>query len=112
MTPNMTPTKKAKIVTWKRERHSYQWICKHVTGWNEISDHQIIQIFNRYNEKENYCDVEHKTGHPHKMNKREMHNAARQLASGRAHDTTHLREDIFPDLYVSKVGDIQIHLIT
>jgi hypothetical protein len=95
MAPNTTPTKKAKIMTWKREGRSHQWIREHLTGRNEISDRQIIRIFNRYNEKENYYDVGHKTGRPHKMNERETRNAARQLASGRAHDATHLREEFF-----------------
>jgi hypothetical protein len=60
-------------------------------------------FFNRYNEKENYYDVGHKTRRPHKMNERETRNAACQLASGRAHNATHLREEFFPDLNVSTV---------
>jgi hypothetical protein len=37
------------------------------------------------------------------MNEQETRNAASQLASGRAHDATHLREEFFPELNVSTV---------
>jgi hypothetical protein len=69
MAPNTTPTKKAKIVAWKSEGRSHDYIRAHLTSRHEISDHQIIRISRKYGEKENYYDVGHKTGWLPKMDK-------------------------------------------
>jgi hypothetical protein len=116
MAPNTTPTKKVKIVAWKREGRSHDYIRMHLTGRHEISDRQIIRISRRYGEKENYYDVGHKTGRPPKMDKRETRFAVRQLATKRAHDTTHLQEQFYPDLHVDTVkrhlreGGLESHI--
>jgi aromatic ring-cleaving dioxygenase len=65
----LTPTKKAKIVRWKRKGWSHDYIRAHLTGHHELSDHQITRIWKRYSEKENYYDVGHKFGRPPKMDK-------------------------------------------
>jgi hypothetical protein len=71
MALNTTPTKKANIVAWKREGRSHDYIRAHLTGHHGISDRQIIRIWRKYDEKENYYDVGHKTGRLPKMDERD-----------------------------------------
>jgi hypothetical protein len=103
MAPNTTPTKKAKIIVWKREGRSHDWIREHLTGRNTISDRQINRIWNRYHEKENYYDVGQKSGRPHKMTERDTRSAARKLATRAVDNATHLQQQEFPDLSVKTV---------
>jgi hypothetical protein len=71
MASNTTPTKKAKIVAWKREGQSHDYIQAHLTSRHKISDCQIIRISRKYGEKENCYNVGHKNGRPPKMDEQD-----------------------------------------
>jgi hypothetical protein len=57
MVPNLTPTKKAKIVEWKKARKSHNWIQEHLKGHHDISDSTIYRRKRDYTDKENYYDI-------------------------------------------------------
>ncbi|KAJ7679860.1 hypothetical protein B0H17DRAFT_884495, partial [Mycena rosella] len=97
--PDTTPTKKARIVAWKREGKSHDWIREHLTGRHDISDRQIIRIFKRYGEEENYYDVGHRSGRPRKLGEQETRVAARHLANSTANNATDVQRQFFPEVH-------------
>ena len=100
MAPNTTPTKRAIICTMKKAGSSHDNIQAALTGRHNISDCQINQIFARYGEKENYYDVGHSTGRPHKLTPRDVRVALRHLSNNDAHDASDLQRIYFPEVSV------------
>jgi len=67
MAPYTTSAQKAVICTMRKAGYSNDEIRAALTGRHEITNRQILRIFKQYGEKENYEDVGHSTGRPHKM---------------------------------------------
>ena len=67
MSPYTTAVEKAIICTMKKLGSSHDDICAALADRHNITDWQILRIFRRYADKENYNEVGHSTGHPHKL---------------------------------------------
>jgi hypothetical protein len=100
MAPNTTPTKRAIICTMKKAGSSHDDIRAALTGRHDISNRQINRIFAHYGEKENYYDVGHSTGRPHKLSPRDVRVALRHLSNNDAHDASDLQRMYFPEVCV------------
>ena len=81
MAPNTTPTKRTKICTMRAAGYSNDEIQSALIGRHDLSDRQINRIVKRYGEKENYYEVGHSTGRPHKLTPRDTRIACRHLAN-------------------------------
>ncbi|CAK5267780.1 unnamed protein product [Mycena citricolor] len=103
MAPNLSPTKKAKIVEWTRDGRSHKWIREHLTGRHDISDSTIYWIQRDYSEKENYYDVGHSPGRPRKLQARDMRKAVRSLGNQTVTNATELKDAFFPDVSVKTI---------
>jgi len=73
---------------------------------HDITDRQILRIFQRYGGKENYDEVGHSTGRPHKLTPRDTRVALRHLANCDAANATELRNMYFPEVAVETVKGV------
>ncbi|KAJ6557049.1 hypothetical protein DFH09DRAFT_923233, partial [Mycena vulgaris] len=103
MPPNLTPTKKVRIVQWTKAGKSYDWIREHLTGRHDVSDATIWRIKRDYGEKENYYEVGKSSGRPHKLGPRDVRNAVRHLGNRSAQNATDLQRQFLPDANVKTV---------
>jgi hypothetical protein len=70
---------------------------------HDITDRQIICIFQKYADKENYNEVGHSTGCLHKLTPRDTRVALRHLANCDAGNATELRNMYFPEVSIETV---------
>jgi len=100
MAPNTTPTKCAKIFTMKAAGFSNNEIQAALTGCHDLSDCQILWIFNRYREGENYYKVGHSMSHPWKLTPWDVWVSWQHLSNQTAHNTSDLQHQYFLNVSV------------
>lgn len=99
MAPYTSPTKKARIVAWRNAGFTNGQIQEKIP----LSKRQIGRIYAKYAEKENFYEVEPKSGRPPKLSDRDVRVATRHLANTSAHDATDLQQKFFPDVSTKTV---------
>jgi hypothetical protein len=67
MARHTTAVEKAIICTMKKHGSSHDVICAALTDNHNLTNHQINCIFAHYRDKENYNEVGHQIGRPHKL---------------------------------------------
>jgi hypothetical protein len=87
-----SPTKRARVVTLKREGKTNQEIAEE-TG---LSRSTIIRTFNQFKDRTNFYYQKPKVGRPRKMTESDARVAARMLASTKARDANDVRKKRFP----------------
>jgi len=103
MSPQTTAAEKAIICTLKKRGISHDDIRATLKNHHDITDRQIIRIFQRYGDKENYDEVGHSAGRPHKLTPRDARVALRHLANCDAANATELRNTYFPEVSLETV---------
>jgi len=103
MAPYTTAVEKAIICTMRKLGSSHDAIRAALTNHHNLTDRQINRIFTRYGDKENYDELGHKIGRPHKFTPHDRRVALRHLANCDAINATQLRNDYFPDVCVDTV---------
>lgn len=103
MTPNTTAAERAVICTLKRTGHTHSEIRDALPNHHDISDRQIIRIFQCYGDKENYDEVGHSTGRPRKLSDRDMRQALRHLSNQDHSTASSLQRAFFPEVNVLMV---------
>ena len=106
MAPHTTAAEKAIICTLKKQGISHNDIHAALTNHHDITDQQIIRIFQWYTDKENYDEVGHSTGCPHKLTPRDTRVALWHLANCDAANATELRNSYFPEASVETVKGV------
>jgi len=103
MVPNMTAVQWVVICTLKCCGSSNDDVWAALVGHCDISDHQIKHIFTCYGEKENYDEVGHMAGHPHKLSSHDIHVALWHLTNGDSTTACDLQHVYFPQVNVTTV---------
>jgi transposase len=86
------------ICTLKRLGYTNDEIRANLPNRHDITNRAINYIFKRYADKENYDEVGHSTGRPHKLSERDSRVALRHLANQDCRTATELRHEFFPQV--------------
>jgi len=106
MSPYTTEAEKVIICTMIKGGSSHNDICAALSNRHDITDWQILCIFQWYGGKENYDEVGHSTGCLHKLTPRDTRVALRHLANCDVANATELRNMYFPKVAVETVKGV------
>ena len=89
-----SPTKVARIVEWKGQGITHDEIAKHIG----IRRTTVGRILTRFEKSGNYYHIYPRTGHPRKLDIRDMRVATRMLARSKAANATEVQKKAFQGL--------------
>lgn len=87
----VTPTKRARIVTWKAEGRTNKWIASQF----HIDPSTVRRINRKYSHNQNFYYTAPRSGRPRKLTPRDRKFGARKVESGQVENATVLRDEYF-----------------
>jgi transposase len=90
----LTPTKRARVVTLKNNGHSFAEIGEEL----HCDPSTAYRTYRKRTEKENYYDITPGRGHPKRLDTADRRIACRLIESGKAQTAADVQRDHFPDI--------------